>query len=104
LISEVVAVLSKNGNKLKVVSTPYDKTVRIWDLEKGEQENSFEGHGSRTVGLAVSMDGRRIVSGAKNGKIIIWDADTKEIIRLICHTREFCKRPSAMTTHYAFLY
>jgi WD40 repeat protein len=72
LIQEVV--FSKNGNKL--ISTSYDKTVRIWDVEKGEQENSLEGHASGTVGLAVSMDGRRIVSGAKDGKIIIWDADT----------------------------
>ncbi|KIK32707.1 hypothetical protein CY34DRAFT_18856 [Suillus luteus UH-Slu-Lm8-n1] len=31
------------------------------------------------------MDGRRIVSGAKDGKIIIWDADTKEIIRHLSH-------------------
>jgi WD40 repeat protein len=31
------------------------------------------------------MDGRRIVSGAEDGKIIIWDADTKEIIRCLSH-------------------
>jgi WD40 repeat protein len=30
------------------------------------------------------MDGRRIVSGAQDGKIIIWDADTKEIISDLC--------------------
>jgi WD40 repeat protein len=79
------AVFSKYGDKLKVISTSHDKTVRIWDVDTGEQENSFEGHTDVTFGLAVSMDGRRIVSGAKDGKIIIWDADTKEIIRCLSH-------------------
>ncbi|KAG2741405.1 WD40 repeat-like protein [Suillus brevipes Sb2] len=78
-------VFSKNGNKLKVVSTSHDKTVRIWDVDTGEQENSFEGHTSETYGLVVSMDRRRIVSGAKDGKIMIWNADTKEIIRCVSH-------------------
>ncbi|KAG2740378.1 WD40 repeat-like protein, partial [Suillus brevipes Sb2] len=75
----------KNGNKVKVLSTSNDKTVRIWDMDTGKQNNSFEGHGSGTTGLAVSVDGRRIVSGAQDGKIIIWDADTKEIIRCLSH-------------------
>ncbi|KAG2740349.1 WD40 repeat-like protein [Suillus brevipes Sb2] len=79
------AVFSKNGNILKIISTSDDKTVRIWDVDTGEQENSFEGHASPTFGLVVSMDGRRCVSGAKDGKIIIWDADTKEIIRCLSH-------------------
>jgi WD40 repeat protein len=78
-------VFSKKGNKLKVSSTSNDKTVRIWDVEKREQENSLEGHASGTIGLAVSMDGRRIVSGVQDGKIIIWDADTKEITRCLSH-------------------
>ncbi|KIK35721.1 hypothetical protein CY34DRAFT_811914 [Suillus luteus UH-Slu-Lm8-n1] len=76
-------VFSENGNKLKVVSTSHDKTVRIWDVDTGEQENSFEWHTSQTYGLVVSMDRRRIVSGAKDGKIIICNADTKEIIRCL---------------------
>jgi WD40 repeat protein len=82
-IQEVV--FSQNGNKLKVISTSSDETVRIWDADTGEQENSFEGHSGMTVGLTVSIDGRRIVSGAQDGKIIIWDADTKEIIRCLSH-------------------
>ncbi|KAG2346304.1 WD40 repeat-like protein [Suillus weaverae] len=78
-------VFSKNRNKLQVISTSSDKTVRIWDVETGKQEHSLVGHASKTTGLAVSMDGRRIVSGAKDGKIIVWDADTREIFRCLSH-------------------
>ncbi|KAG2144394.1 WD40-repeat-containing domain protein [Suillus bovinus] len=78
-------VFSKHRNNLKVISTSYDKTVRIWDVETGNEENSLDGHASRTNGLAVSTDGGRIVSGGQDGKIIIWDGDTKEIIRCLSH-------------------
>jgi WD40 repeat protein len=79
-------VFSKNDSELKVISTSNDKTVRIWDVHTGNQVgNPFQGHGCETVGLAVSTDGRRVVSGAKDGKIMIWDAETKEIIRCLSH-------------------
>jgi WD40 repeat protein len=73
-------------NQLRVVSTSSDTTVRIWDVETGNQVGiPLERHSSATVGIAVSMDGRRIVSGDKGGKIIMWDADTKNIIRALSH-------------------
>ncbi|KAJ8594177.1 WD40 repeat-like protein [Rhizopogon salebrosus TDB-379] len=84
LVQEVV--FSKYKNHLRVISTSNDATVRIWDVETGNQVGSpLEGYGSANVGLAVSIDGRRIVSGAEDGKIIIWDADTKDIINVLSH-------------------
>lgn len=83
-IQEVV--FSNNDSELKVISTSNDKTVRIWDVQTGNQVgNPFQGHGCETVGLAVSTDGRRVVSGARDGKIMIWNAETKEIIRCLPH-------------------
>ncbi|KAG2121705.1 WD40-repeat-containing domain protein [Suillus cothurnatus] len=83
-IQEVV--FSKNDSEVRVISTSNDKTVRIWDVQTGNQVGMpFQGHGCKTVGLAVSMNGRRVVSGAKDGKIMIWDAETKEIIRCLSH-------------------
>ncbi|KAG1842612.1 WD40-repeat-containing domain protein [Suillus subluteus] len=86
--SEVTVIWYKKWYSRKTginskLSTSDDETVRIWDVATGKQETSLEGHASRTVGLAVSMDGRKIVSGAKDGKIIIRDADMKEIIRCL---------------------
>jgi WD40 repeat protein len=77
---------SNYGNQLRVVSTSNDTTVRIWDVETGNQVGILlEGHRSATVGLAVSIDGRRIVSGDDDGMIIIWDAETKNIVRALSH-------------------
>jgi WD40 repeat protein len=80
---------SNYENQLRVVSTSRDTTVRIWDVETGNQVGVLsEGHRSETVGLAVSMDGGRVVSGDSDGKIIIWDAETKNVIRALSrHTR-----------------
>ncbi|KAG1834916.1 WD40-repeat-containing domain protein [Suillus subalutaceus] len=80
--------------KIKVMGTSNNGTVRIWDVVAGKQVGALTGHKSRTFGLDVSIDGRRIVSGAENGKIIIWDAQTKKKIRhLFKHTmRVICGR------------
>jgi WD40 repeat protein len=82
LVQEVVFL--KYENHLRVISTSDDATVRIWDVDTGNQVGSpLEGYGSANVG--VSIDGRRIVSGTEDGKIIIWDADTKDIINVLSH-------------------
>jgi WD40 repeat protein len=74
-------VFSQTGDELQVITTSNDTTVRIWDVETGNQVgNPLEGHGSAAIGLAVSRDGRRIVSGDADGQIFIWDAETKDII------------------------
>ncbi|KIJ09427.1 hypothetical protein PAXINDRAFT_42952, partial [Paxillus involutus ATCC 200175] len=58
----------------RVVSCSADKTVRIWDVEKGEQKGTSMVHGGCVRGLAVTKDGKRILSGGgKDTRITIWD-------------------------------
>ncbi|KAF8833692.1 WD40 repeat-like protein [Paxillus ammoniavirescens] len=64
----------------RVVTCSRDNTVRIWDMEKGEQEGTLMVHEDRLHGLAVTRDGKRILSGGKDGKINVWDVETHETI------------------------
>ncbi|KAF8833065.1 WD40 repeat-like protein, partial [Paxillus ammoniavirescens] len=43
----------------RIVTCSWDKTVRIWNVETGEQEGTTMGHEGRVYGLAVTRDGKR---------------------------------------------
>ncbi|KAL4080761.1 WD40-repeat-containing domain protein, partial [Scleroderma citrinum] len=54
----------------------YDRTVRIWDADRGVQIGSpLEGHTEDVTSVAFSPDGTRIVSGSFDRTVRIWDAD-----------------------------
>jgi WD40 repeat protein len=40
-----------------------DGTLRLWDLETGEEVCRFTGHRDLVYGVAFAPDGRRILSG-----------------------------------------
>src|SRR5262249_35195646 len=52
-----------------------DNLVRLWDLETGEELRRFEGHKEPVPHLALSPDGRRLLSAA--GKAVhLWETTT----------------------------
>lgn len=59
-----------------------DATVRIWDLETGEQRAVLEGHRGRrrrinTLSAVTAADGRRLLASASDDATVrIWDLET----------------------------
>ncbi|KIK81105.1 hypothetical protein PAXRUDRAFT_204175 [Paxillus rubicundulus Ve08.2h10] len=77
-------VFSKNVEELKIISTSADETIRIWNADTGKQVGEpLLGHAAKTSGIAISTDGTKIVSGADDGRIIMWSAETRTITRII---------------------
>ncbi|KIK79069.1 hypothetical protein PAXRUDRAFT_834290 [Paxillus rubicundulus Ve08.2h10] len=64
----------------RAVTCSGDKTVRIWDLEKGEQEGTSMMHEGWVLGLAVTRDGKRILSGGEDKRIRVWDVETHGLV------------------------
>uniref|UniRef100_A0A667Z2I9 Coronin n=1 Tax=Myripristis murdjan TaxID=586833 RepID=A0A667Z2I9_9TELE len=56
-----------------LVSSSYDLTVRLWDLEKGEQVKVLTGHQDQVFGMAWSPDGKLLATVCKDGKVRIYD-------------------------------
>ena len=50
----------------RVVSSGYDNTVRIWDVETGQEIRRLVGHKGLVHGVAFSADGRRVVTGGSD--------------------------------------
>jgi WD40 repeat protein len=67
---------SQNGKR--IVSGSYDQTVRIWNVETGEEERKLKGHSDSVISVAFSQDGKRIVSGSGDETVRIWNVETEE--------------------------
>lgn len=90
-------VFSPDENTL--ISGFEDNTTIMWDIQTGEEIRRLEGHSSlttsaaneeivfgRILDLAVSPDGQRVLSAAEDRTMIVWDANTGEIV----HQFESC--------------
>ena len=67
--SAVSAVISSRSCRaaffpdgLRAVSCGDDRTIRLWDLETGRELHCFRGHHREVIWVAVSPDGRWLVS------------------------------------------
>jgi WD40 repeat protein len=65
----------------RVVTGSDDGTVKVWNLENGEQEGTSMEHESEVYGFAVTRDGTRIISIDKHGKIKVWNVESHEIVK-----------------------
>ncbi|OYD86582.1 hypothetical protein CDG77_34335, partial [Nostoc sp. 'Peltigera membranacea cyanobiont' 213] len=61
--------VSKDG---KTFFGALNRTIRIWNLLTGEAIHDLEGHSASVTCIAVSPDGKTIVSGSHYGTIKIW--------------------------------
>ncbi|KAF9219593.1 WD40 repeat-like protein [Gyrodon lividus] len=64
----------------RVATCSDDKTVRMWNVENGEQEGTSMEHNGWVEGLAVTKDGKKILSGGEDEKIRVWNVETHEPI------------------------
>ena len=65
-------IISADGRRAVSVGGG-DGTVRVWDLDTGQQQAQLSGHDGPVAAVAVSADGRRAVSGSGDGTVRAWD-------------------------------
>jgi len=63
--------LSNNGEY--VVSSSWDRSLRLWNLKSGECIQKFLGHTKDVLSVAFSPDNRQIVSGGRDNALKMWN-------------------------------
>jgi COMPASS component SWD3 len=83
-----IASLALSANGKILYSAGADFTIKVWDLEKGEnkQIGTIRGHSHIVTSIALSANGRILVSGSRDKTIKLWDARSgKELLTLTGH-------------------
>ena len=66
------AEFSKDGNR--IVTSSFDTTARIWDVETGAEIAVLQGHQGALERAMFSPDGTKVVTAARDGTARIWNA------------------------------
>ena len=71
--SEPVSSVSFSPDGKRIVSGSWDKTVKVWDAQTGQETLTLKGHTSPVMSVSFNSDGKRIVSGSFDKTLKIWD-------------------------------
>ncbi len=67
----------------KAVSASGDRTLKVWDLERGEEVRTLKGHSGWVYAVAVTPDGRKAVSASNDQTLKVWDLERGEEVRTL---------------------
>lgn len=70
------AILSVSISRDKIFSSSKDKTIRVWDLDTGDNVLIICGHTAPINEIKLSADGHWIVSASDDASLRIWDSQT----------------------------
>ncbi|MFS0516486.1 hypothetical protein ACEYW6_17470, partial [Nostoc sp. UIC 10607] len=73
----VLAVaLTPDGKR--VISASSDKTLKLWNLDTGEDERTFNGHSDSVNAVAFTPDGKQVISASFDNTLKLWNLETGE--------------------------
>ncbi|MFS0520278.1 WD40 repeat domain-containing protein, partial [Nostoc sp. UIC 10607] len=52
-----------------------DKTLKLWNLETGEDERTFNGHSDSVNAVALTSDGKRVISASSDKTLKLWNLE-----------------------------
>jgi WD40 repeat protein len=65
---------------------PVDCLVRLWDLESGQELRRYVGHEGPVTSVALSADGRYLLSASHDRTVRLWDVESgRELRKLVGH-------------------
>eukprot|EP00842_Homolaphlyctis_polyrhiza_P004484 jgi/Hompol1/5036/HPOL_004113-RA len=75
-------------NDSQIVSSSFDRTLKIWNAQQATAERTLVGHTDAVTSCDITSDGRYIASGSTDCTVRFWDYNNGECITIIRkHTR-----------------
>jgi WD40 repeat protein len=84
---EILGVaITADGNE--AVTCSVDGTIRLWELDTGEQLVKLEGHTDWAWGVVITPDGARAASCGRDRVVLVWDMVLRRIWKKLVHVGE----------------
>ncbi|TPX71755.1 hypothetical protein SpCBS45565_g00812 [Spizellomyces sp. 'palustris'] len=84
-----VTHLSFSPDGRTLASASFDKSIKLWDAEKGIFISTLRGHVGAVFQVCWSSDSRQVLSGSRDSTLKTWDLKTKKLkIELPGHADE----------------
>jgi len=64
----------------RLLSSSYDRTMKVWDAASGACLLTLSGHSGFVLGCAFSPDGARLLSASRDCTLKVWDAASGECL------------------------
>lgn len=78
-----VGAVALSPDASHALSAGSDKTVRLWNLAKGESECVLAGHRAPINDVCFLPDGRRALSASEDGTVRLWDIASATCLRTL---------------------
>ncbi|BAY33549.1 protein kinase [Nostoc carneum NIES-2107] len=72
--------ISPNG---RLLASNSDRTIQVWNLATGKQVSKLKGHSQRVNVVAISPNGKILVSGSEDSTVKVWNLSTGKLIRTL---------------------
>jgi WD40 repeat protein len=69
------------GQTSQLLATCADNSLRLVETTNGQTVRNFAGSTSALYALAIAADGKHVVAGGQDGKLIIWTIDKAAVVK-----------------------
>jgi WD40 repeat protein len=80
-----VTAVELNRDGKRAATLEMSGHIKLWNLETGSCQQTFDRARKKTRAICISPDGRWVLTGEKDGTICVWDGQKGERIRTLNH-------------------
>ncbi|MEL6927111.1 MAG: NB-ARC domain-containing protein [Cyanobacteria bacterium J06600_6] len=81
-VSAANRVGTKNNARI-LASASADKSIKLWNLDSGQEIATMYGHEAVVRSICLSPDGKILASGSEDATVKLWDLDTGQTLKTL---------------------